>query len=231
MAHVVVVEDEANIARGLRLNLELEGHSVELIADGEQALMRLISEPHGVDLVILDWMLPGISGVDICRNLRKRGLLMPVMMLTARDHSAHKVEGLMVGADDYVTKPFHLEELLARVETQLRRRRWSASDTLQCNHLSFGLNTVHFERMEATHQGVPVKLTPLEFQLLRYFLEHPGTVLTRQKLLDAAWGFSDAITLRTVDNFVLRLRRAFEATPAEPRHFVSVRGAGYKFVQ
>ncbi len=232
MARVLVVEDEVNIARGLRFNLELEGHDVHVLHDGDQAREVLIARKEPYDLLILDWMLPGLSGLDLCRGLRKHGLLMPVIMLTARDQSAHKIEGLMVGADDYVTKPFNIEELLARIETQLRRQRWHEQETPSSKDLplSFGQNVVDFERFEATHQGHEVKLTSLEFQLLRYFAEHPGRVLSRQQLLEGAWGFSEAITLRTVDNFVLRLRKAFEDVPSKPRHFLSIRGAGYKFL-
>ncbi|MEB3187940.1 MAG: response regulator transcription factor [bacterium] len=231
MARVLVVEDEVNIARGLRFNLELEGHDVHVLHDGDQAREMLIARREPYDLLILDWMLPGLSGLDLCRGLRKHGLLMPVIMLTARDQSAHKIEGLMVGADDYVTKPFNIEELLARIETQLRRQRWHEQEppSGKDQSLSFGQNVVDFERFEASHQGREVKLTSLEFQLLRYFAEHPGRVLSRQQLLEGAWGFSEAITLRTVDNFVLRLRKAFEDVPSKPRHFLSIRGAGYKF--
>lgn len=232
MARVLVVEDEVNIARGLRFNLELEGHDVHVLHDGDQARALLIDRREPFDLLIVDWMLPGLTGLDLCRGLRKTGLLMPVIMLTARDQSAHKIEGLMVGADDYVTKPFNIEELLARIETLLRRQRWHEQErpASQDQTLTFGRNVVDFEGFEATHQGQEVKLTSLEFQLLRYFADHPGRVLSRQQLLEGAWGFSEAITLRTVDNFVLRLRKAFEDVPSKPRHFLSVRGAGYKFV-
>ena len=232
VARLLVVEDEVNIAQGLRFNLEMEGHEVRVLHDGELAREVLLIRREPFDLVILDWMLPGLTGLDLCRGMRKLGIFVPVVMLTARDQSAHKIEGLMVGADDYVTKPFNLEELLARVETQLRRRRWSASPGVEDGFslLVFGANRVDFERFEACHAEQEVKLTSLEFQLLRYFAEHPGKVLSRQQLLEGAWGFSEAITLRTVDNFLLRLRKAFEDVPSKPRHFLSVRGAGYKFV-
>lgn len=232
MARVLVVEDEVNIAQGLRFNLELEGHDVHVLHDGDQARELLIVQREAFDLLVVDWMLPGLTGIDLCRGLRKHGLLMPVIMLTARDQSAHKIEGLMVGADDYVTKPFNIEELLARIETQLRRRRWHEQErpSEPSQTLTFGHNVVDFERFEASHQGTEVKLTSLEFQLLRYFADHAGRVLSRQQLLEGAWGFSEAITLRTVDNFLLRLRKAFEDVPSKPRHFLSIRGAGYKFV-
>lgn len=232
MANILLVEDEAHIANGLVFNLELEGHAVTLVSDGLEAKHLLVDERREYDLVILDLMLPGMSGLDLCRGIRKRGIFTPVLMLTARSQPKEKVEGLHLGADDYVTKPFNLEELLARVETLLRRARWQqpaapAGESV----LSFGAARVDFDRFEATMGGEEIKLTPIEFQILKTFQEHEGKVLSREQLLEGAWGFTGPASTRTVDNFIMRLRRAFEADPSQPRHFLSVRGAGYKFVR
>lgn len=232
MANILVVEDEAHIANGLAFNLELEGHTVALIRDGVEAKQLLVDERKEFDLIILDLMLPGMSGLDLCRGLRKRGIFTPVLMLTARSQPKEKVEGLHLGADDYVTKPFNLEELLARVETLLRRAKWQQPATVSEGAvLTFGEARVDFDRFEATLDGQEIKLTPIEFQILRTFQEHEGKVLSREQLLEGAWGFTGPASTRTVDNFIMRLRRAFEADPSQPRHFLSVRGAGYKFVR
>ncbi|HEY9897544.1 MAG TPA: response regulator transcription factor [Pantanalinema sp.] len=233
MSEILIVEDEAHIANGLKFNLEIEGHAVTLVKDGMEAKRLLIDEQGAFDLIILDLMLPGMSGLDLCRGLRRSGNITPVLMLTARSQPLEKIEGLRIGADDYVTKPFNLEELLARVETLLRRASWqqaSASGAPQTAFLEFGTARVDFERFEASRDGKVLKLTPIEFQLLRIFRDHPGKVLSREQLLEGAWGWSGPASTRTVDNFIMRLRRAFEADPAQPRHFLSVRGAGYKFV-
>lgn len=232
MADILVVEDEAHIANGLAFNLELEGHAVTLARDGLEAKHLLVDERREFDLIILDLMLPGMSGLDLCRGIRKHGIFTPVLMLTARSQPKEKVEGLHLGADDYVTKPFNLEELLARVETLLRRAKWQqppapATGTV----LTFGDARVDFDRFEATVNEQEIKLTPIEFQILRTFKEHEGKVLSREQLLEGAWGFTGPASTRTVDNFIMRLRRAFEPDPSQPRHFLSIRGAGYKFVR
>lgn len=231
MANILLVEDEAHIANGLTFNLELEGHAVTLLRDGSEAKRVLVDERREFDLIILDLMLPGMSGLDLCRGMRKRGIFTPVLMLTAKSQPKEKVEGLHLGADDYVTKPFNLEELLARVETLLRRARWQQPASPEDSVLTFGDARVDFERFEATVRGEEVKLTPIEFQILRTFQDHQGKVLSREQLLEGAWGFTGPASTRTVDNFIMRLRRAFEPDPSQPRHFLSVRGAGYKFVR
>jgi DNA-binding response OmpR family regulator len=232
MAKVLLVEDEAHIANGLKFNLELEGHHVTHLSDGLAAKELLLEAGTPYDLIILDLMLPGMSGLDLCRGLRKREVFTPVLMLTARSQPAEKIEGLQIGADDYVTKPFNLEELLARVETLLRRTRWQAQPTVavEADVLAFGEARIDFAAMEATCGDAEVKLTPIEFQVLKVFRDQPGRVLSREQLLEGAWGWSGPATTRTVDNFIMRLRRAFEPDPSQPRHFLSVRGAGYKFV-
>lgn len=235
MANVLIVEDETHIANGLQFNLELEGHAVTVLQDGMAAKILLLDEQHAFDLVILDLMLPGMSGLDLCRGLRRSKNYTPVLVLTARSLPKEKIEGLQLGADDYVTKPFNLEELLVRVESLLRRARWQgeptpASGEHASDEMRFGDVRIDFERFEACRAGQEVKLTPIEFQILRTFRDHPGKVLTREQLLEGAWGWSGPASTRTVDNFIMRLRRTFEPDPAHPRHFLSVRGAGYKFV-
>lgn len=229
MARILIVEDELHIANGLKFNLEVEGHTVTLLSDGMVAKRKLVDERAAFDLIILDLMLPGMNGLDLCRGLRKSEILTPVLMLTARSQTLEKVEGLQLGADDYVTKPFNLEELLARIETLLRRTRWQGAGH-EPRVLRFGEAQVDFERFEASRGGEALKLTPIEYQILRVFQQHAGKVVSREQLLEGAWGWSGAATTRTVDNFIMRLRRAFEPDPSRPRHFLSVRGAGYKFV-
>lgn len=232
MANLLLVEDEAHIANGLAFNLELEGHAVTLARDGLEAKHLLVDERREFDLIILDLMLPGMSGLDLCRGIRKHGIFTPVLMLTARSQPKEKVEGLHLGADDYVTKPFNLEELLARVETLLRRAKWQQPPApAKGAVLAFGAARVDFDRFEATVNEQEIKLTPIEFQILRTFKEHEGKVLSREQLLEGAWGFTGPASTRTVDNFIMRLRRAFEPDPSQPRHFLSIRGAGYKFVR
>lgn len=232
MARILIVEDEAHIAHGLKFNLELEGHQVVWLADGIAAKEALLDRQEAFDLLVLDLMLPSLNGLDLCRGLRRAGILTPILILTAKSQTREKIDGLQLGADDYVTKPFNLEELLTRVETLLRRSRWSAHPAPPPDDelWTFGEAAIDFARMEASFRGQAVKLTPLEFEIMRAFREQPGKVITREALLERAWGYSEPGTTRTVDNFILRLRRAFEPNPSEPRHLVSVRGAGYKFV-
>lgn len=239
MAKLLVVEDEDHIAKGLVFNLELDGHEVRWVREGTAAQALLVEAREAFDLVLLDLMLPGLSGVDVCRAMRVAGIYTPVLMLTAKHHEKDKIQGLQVGADDYVTKPFNLEELLARVDGLLRRRRWDAAagpapepapppveDTL-----AFRDVLIDFARHEATVGGREVKLTAIEMAIMKTFKAHEGRVLTREELLKEAWGTEAPITTRTVDNFILRLRKAFEVDPANPTHIRSVRGKGYKFVR
>jgi DNA-binding response OmpR family regulator len=230
---LLVVEDEAHIAAGLKLNLELEGYRVELASTGREAGALLLSDP-GFDAMILDVMLPDVSGFDLCRRLRDAGNYIPVVMLTARTRSADRVAGLEAGADDYLPKPFELEELLARVRSVLRRRRWEQREEPEAHRptervLRFGRALVDFETAEAQVDGRRIHLTRLERDLLEFFARHPSVVHTREELLAEVWHVG-ASTGRTVDNFISRLRRHFEEDPSNPRHFISVRGTGYKFV-
>lgn len=234
-----MVEDEDHIARGLLFNLELDGHTVVWLRDGQEAYERLVVAREGFDLIILDLMLPGISGIDLCRALRTCGNYTPVLMLTAKNHEKDKVQGLQVGADDYVTKPFNLEELLARVEGLLRRQAWGSqhpppsSDSGVPNQgtasLSFGNVQIDFDRHEVRVGGQEVHVTPLEIALMKTLAAHEGRVLSREDLLREVWGTEAPMATRTVDNFILRLRKLFEPDPTHPRHIRSVRGRGYKF--
>lgn len=227
---LLVVEDEEHLAAGLKLNLELEGYEVDIASTAREAGERLL-RPAGYDAIVLDVMLPDIDGFSLCKKLRSSGNYTPVIMLTARSAAEDRVKGLESGADDYLVKPFELDELLARVRSMMRRRRWERSDDATRNgRVSFGRVEIDFDAHEVTVSGESVELTRLELDLVRYFVENPGRVLSREELLEQVWKLRNYSSARTVDNFISRLRRHFEADPAEPVHFVSVRGAGYKFV-
>ncbi|RMG16016.1 MAG: DNA-binding response regulator [Deltaproteobacteria bacterium] len=227
---ILVVEDEAHLATGLKLNLELEGYRCEVATTAREAAERLV-DAAGFDAIVLDVMLPDMDGFTLLQRLREAGNFIPVIMLTARGAAEDRVRGLEVGADDYLVKPFDLEELLARIRSMLRRRRWErGSEAAQRRIYTFDGIRVDFESHEVVVRGRPVKLTALELDLLRYFTANPGRVIGREELLEKVWRLRNYETTRTVDNFVGRLRRHFERDPKHPRYFVSVRGAGYKFV-
>lgn len=232
-ARLLVVEDEQHLAAGLKLNFELEGYVVDMAASARKAGELLMQR--GYDAIILDVMLPDATGFELCRRLRDGGNFTPVLMLTAMDSTEDRVTGLEVGADDYLIKPFELSELLARVRSLLRRRSWERQQPAgrgvsATAPIRFGGAEIDSERQEATMDGEEVKLTRLEFDLLRYFAEHPGRVISRQELQEQVWKLANYPNSRMVDNFIMRLRRHFERDPALPVHFVSVRGSGYKFV-
>jgi DNA-binding response OmpR family regulator len=222
MARILIVEDEPGIAMALEDDLKLENHEVKLAADGNEAL-RLAREER-FDLVLLDIMLPGKDGFDVCREIRRGGSTTPILMLTARVQEAEKVLGLDLGADDYMTKPYSHHELRARIRALLRRASGPAPEQYR-----FGEVEVHFTRAEVRRDGRPVEMTPLEFKLLAAFVHARGRLLTRQQLLDQAWGKDVYITERAVDNQVMNLRRKLEDDPMHPRFFSSVRGLGYRF--
>lgn len=229
-AKVLVVEDERHIAAGLKLNFELEGYEVFVAASGREASTHLVSDGP-FDVVLLDVMLPDTDGFTLCQKLRESGDFTPVLMLTARDATHDRVRGLEVGADDYITKPFELDELLARVRSMLRRQTWAQeAQSEDAGRLHFGAAQIDFERKEASVDGEAVKLTKLEFDLIHYFARHPGKVCSREELQAEVWKLDNYPNTRTVDNFILRLRKQFEPDPSSPRYFVSVRGSGYKFV-
>lgn len=222
---ILVVEDDASILKGLKMNLELEGYSVIAAEDGEKGL-ALAWEEHP-DLVILDIMLPKMNGYEICKEIRRRKIDVPVLILSAKNTEIDKIMGLDLGADDYIAKPFSLRELIARVNAFLRRRR--SSDVPAS--VTFGEVTVDFQTHQATREGKSVSLTTKELELVRFFAENEGKVLSREAILDGVWGRAYEGTDRTVDNFLNRLREKLEEAPDAPRHFLTVRGAGYRFVK
>ena len=220
---ILVIEDEAALRLALSDRLRSEGYEVETAADGEQGWDR--ARQGGFDLILLDVMLPGRSGFDLCRDLRREGVATPILMLTARGEVLDRVLGLKLGADDYLVKPFETAELLARIEALLRR----AQPDTEGGAFAFGEVRVDFKRVEVTKSGEPVELSALEFRLLRYFVEHRGEVLSRDRLLDEVWGYSAEVYSRTVDQHVATLRRKIESDPRRPRHVVTVHGLGYRF--
>jgi DNA-binding response OmpR family regulator len=231
-SRILVVEDESHIAAGLKLNLELDGYEVEVARTVRETAGHLV-QGNTFDLIILDVMLPDGDGFSLCRKLRDAGDYTPVIMLTARNSADDRVRGLNTGADDYLAKPFELAELLARVHSALRRRGWEARDVATGSErgvLRFGQAIVNFDTHEATAFDKPVRLTQLELDLLYYFSRHPNRVLMRDDLLEQVWKLRNAPNTRSVDNFIVRLRKYFEPAPDKPIYFVSHRGAGYKFV-
>lgn len=228
---LLVVEDEENLAFSLEFNFEAEGYEVTLATCLAEA--RRFLEHASYDLVVLDMMLPDGQGIDLCRELRLGGDHTPVLFLTAKGAPDDVVAGLDAGADDYVTKPFVLAELLVRVAAMLRRQRWNEAAPVAANlrEVEFGEgNSVNFGTREAFAQGEPVSLTDLEMRLLQFFCERQNLVVSRQELLEDVWGLAGDTNTRTVDNFLVRLRRLFEPDPSRPQHFVTVRGVGYRFV-
>ncbi len=228
---VLVVEDETHLAAGLKLNLELEGFTVDVSETARHAA-QLLARPRAYAAIVLDVMLPDLDGFDLCKRLRDAGNYTPVIMLTARRSPEDRVRGLEVGADDYLVKPFELSELLARIRSLLRRRQWEdagSQRSISSATLRFGTAQVDFDSHEVTVGGKPLRMTHLELELLRYFADRPDRVLSRDELLENVWNLRNYPNTRTVDNFVLRLRKYFEPDPSRPVHFLSVRGAGYRF--
>jgi len=227
---ILVVEDERHLATGLKLNFEFEGYQVDLASTGREALTRL-ARPDPYAAIILDVTLPDTDGFSLCKRLREAGNFTPVIMLTARTLAEDRVTGLESGADDYLTKPFDLDELLARVRSMLRRQQWEKGPAgrTQTRQLTFGRARVDFDTHEVTVAGQTLHLTQLELALLHHLADNAGQVVSRADLLEKVWKLRNYPNTRTVDNFVLRLRRHFEPEPARPVYFLSVRGAGYKF--
>lgn len=210
---------------GLRDNCEYEGFQVLVARDGEEGLERALAERP--DLILLDVMLPKLSGLDVCRTLRQRGLRAPIIMLTARSQETDKVVGLEVGADDYVTKPFGVRELMARIRAQLRR---ATGREAEIGAYRFGEIELDFRHHHATRAGTPLALSPREFALLKYFIQRRGEAITREELLDNVWGLTRYPFTRTVDNHIAKLRRKVERSPAEPAYIITVHKVGYKFL-
>ncbi len=228
--HILVVEDEAHLADGIRFNLEAEGYDVDVAGDGEAALHQMTAGGGPYDLVILDLMLPGIDGFEVTARVREQGNLTPILMLTARSQAEDMVQGLTVGADDYLAKPFDLSVLLARVRSLLRRRDWARAGDATPRKVRIGLAEVDFGSFELAIRGETIRLTLLEAALLKLLHQNSGRVVSRAEILEKVWNLSPHTETRAVDNFVVRLRRYIEPDPGSPVHLVTVRGAGWKLL-
>jgi len=225
MAKILIVEDEPNMVSGLRDNFEFEGYQVISAPDGVAGLERALTE--APDLVILDVMMPRMSGLDVCKQLKTKKPALPIIMLTARGQEVDKVVGLELGADDYITKPFSIRELLARVKAVLRR---AGIAPRPAEKYSFGEVEVNLRSCRVSKRGKEVDFSSKEFELLKFFLHHPGETLSRDRLLEEVWGYAHFPTTRTVDAHIVRLRQKVEPKPDEPRFILTVHGTGYKFV-
>jgi DNA-binding response OmpR family regulator len=225
MAKILIVEDEPNMVAGLRDNFEFEGYQVLTAPDGVAGLERALSE--SPDIVILDVMMPRMSGLDVCKQLKAKKPSMPIIMLTARGQEVDKVVGLELGADDYVTKPFSIRELLARVKAVLRR---AGTVPKTGEKFAFGEVEVNLRSCQVSKKGKALEFSSKEFDLLKYFLNHPGETLSRDRLLEDVWGYDRFPTTRTVDAHIVRLRQKVEPKPEDPRFILTVHGTGYKFV-
>jgi DNA-binding response OmpR family regulator len=252
MSRVLVVEDEAHLAQGLRFNLQAEGHVVDVVGDGETALERLVEKKERFDVVILDVMLPGKSGFDVAAFLRERKNYVPILMLTARGRAEDVLQGFASGADDYLPKPFELAILIARLESLLRRSGWMKDTdaagtrdgdngdgtrpvslrarTTGADTFSFGGKSIDFAELELRTLGNTIHLTVMEAELLRYLVRSEGRVVSRKSILEEVWGLHEDTDTRAIDNFVVRLRRYIEEDPSQPKHLQTVRGVGYRFV-
>ncbi len=225
MTKILIVEDEPNMVAGLRDNFEFEGYQVITAPNGVAGLERALSE--SADLVILDVMMPRMSGLDVCKQLKAKRPGIPIIMLTARGQEVDKVVGLELGADDYVTKPFSIRELLARVKAVLRRAQGLPKNSVE---FAFGEVEVNLKSCQVSRKGKAVEFSSKEFDLLKFFLNHPGETLSRDRLLEEVWGYDRFPTTRTVDAHIVRLRQKVEPKPDEPRFILTVHGTGYKFV-
>ncbi len=233
LKHILIVEDEEHLRLGVKYNLEAEGYKVTAVGDAPTALQILDEQPTGVDLIILDLMLPGMSGYTFCETIREAGHDLPVMILSARTLAEDRTRGFDVGADQYLQKPFDLDELLSRVRNLLvrRARRPLAPPSKHEGAVyEFGRAKVNFATYEAWVDGEPLRMTAMDMKLLRYFVENEEKVVSRSELLTEVWDQPGSLSTRTIDNFIVRLRKNFEVDPADPKHFLSVRGAGYRFV-
>ena len=226
MAKVLIIEDEPNMVLGLKDSCEYEGYEVAVARDGKEGLEKASTEKP--DIILLDVMLPLMSGLDVCRTLRNRGIETPILMLTARGEEMDKVVGLEVGADDYVTKPFSIKELLARVRAHLRR---SSKQLVELESFSFGDVELNFKKLTARKGGQALDVSAREFEILRYLIRHRGETVTRDQLLDEVWGYDSTPITRTVDNHIAKLRQKIEQDPSEPRHIVTVHRLGYRFIE
>jgi DNA-binding response OmpR family regulator len=241
MSRVLVVEDEAHLAQGLRFNLEAEGHSVHVTDRGEEALTLLLREKKVFDALILDVMLPGKDGFSVARELRQAQNYIPLLMLTARTRPEDVLQGFEAGADDYLPKPFDLAILLARVESLLRRKKWLSGSTGEQTEAAaprgdgedifrFDDRTVDFAKLQLRAAGQVFQLTLMEAELLRYLIRNSGKPVSRKAILQNVWNLHEDTDTRAIDNFIVRLRRYIERQPSKPRHLITVRGLGYQFV-
>jgi DNA-binding response OmpR family regulator len=226
MAQILVIEDEPEMQRGLRDNLEFEGYTVVVVGDGKKGLQTILDKKF--DLILLDVMLPGMSGFDICKKVRGDGISTPIIMLTAKGEEIDKVLGLEFGADDYITKPFSLRELIARVKAVLRRAPLDAKAI--ATKVSLGLLEIDFENYSATKKGKSVSMTSKEFDILHYLWQHQKQVISRDDLLTRVWGYDESISSRTVDNFIVKLRKNIETNPSRPKHILTIHSVGYKLI-
>ncbi len=226
MKKILIIEDDPAILKGLQNTLKEEHYEVLAATDGQKGYEMAKGE--NIDLIILDLMLPLKNGQEICQDLRKNGINTPILMLTSKKQEMDKVIGLEMGADDYVTKPFSLRELQARIKALLRRK---AELKKEIDEYSFGKVNVDFKKQEATKNHKPLQLSTKEFEILKYFVQHESEVITRHMLLDEVWGFEEFPTTRTVDNYVLSLRKKIEEDPSHPKHLLTIHTAGYKFVK
>ncbi len=244
MSRVLVVEDEAHLAQGLCFNLQAEGYSAEVVGDGEAATERLLGKKENFDAIVLDIMLPGKDGFSVVAELRAARNYVPVLMLTARSRPEDVLKGFAAGADDYLPKPFDLSILLARLQGLLRRSQWMRADHQAGNALpasdaanvgdfgtfSFSGKTIDFGVLELRTAANVIHLTLMESELLRYLVRNDGRVVSRKQILEEVWGLHEDTDTRAIDNFMVRLRRYIEDDPAEPRHLLTVRGVGYRFL-
>jgi DNA-binding response OmpR family regulator len=232
MSSVLIVEDETHLADGLRFNLEAEGHVVETVADGEEALQLLLEVKRPFDAILLDVMLPGKTGFEVAAELRQAGQFVPILMLTAMGRPEDVLKGFEAGADDYLPKPFELKILLARVQALLRRRQWlqKSSSTEGDELFSFSGKVLDFSNLELRVGKKTYRLTSMEADLLRFFVNNAGKAVSRKEILEKVWGLKEDTDTRAIDNFIARLRKYIEAHPTIPEHLLTVRGIGYKFV-
>jgi DNA-binding response OmpR family regulator len=230
MSRILIVEDEQHLAEGLRFNLEAEGFAVDIVDTGELALERVSSGEHVYDLLVLDIMLPGRDGFSVMSELREQGEFLPTLMLTARGRPEDVLRGFEAGADDYLPKPFELPILIARINGLLRRHQWNRKRAAPGDVFGFAGKSIDFENLELRVGARVLQLTLMEANLLRHLVEREGTAVSRRSMLEQVWGLRDDTDTRAIDNFIVRLRKYIEENPARPRHLVTVRGVGYKFI-
>ncbi len=226
MTKILLVEDEQSMQQVIRDNLELEGYKIDVAGDGKTGLQKLLDNSYS--LVLLDVMLPHMSGFDVCRKAREKGVATPVIFLTAKGEEIDKVLGLELGADDYITKPFGVRELLARTKAVLRRVEGSAVGSSE--KMSLGSVEIDFKTYTATKAGKSLQMTPKEFELLKFLWQHRNQSVSRDQLLTNVWGYDETLSTRTIDNFILKLRQKIEDNPARPKFIVTLHGLGYKLI-